>query len=34
MEATLLLADPRSDNMAAFCCQDGGTDRKSQPLVP
>lgn len=29
MDVSLLLADPLSENMAAFCCQDGSTDCKS-----
>lgn len=34
MEVTLLLADPHSDNMAAFCWQDKCTDCKSHGSVP
>lgn len=30
MSITLLLADPYSENMAAFCFQDKCTDRKSR----
>lgn len=33
MDVSLLLADPLSDHMAAFCCQDKGTDCKSHRLV-
>uniref|UniRef100_A0A3B5MM36 WD repeat domain 75 n=1 Tax=Xiphophorus couchianus TaxID=32473 RepID=A0A3B5MM36_9TELE len=34
MEVSLLLADPLSDNMAAFCHQDGNTDFVFKPSEP
>lgn len=33
MDASVLLADPLSENMAVFCCEDGGSNCTNQ-MVP